>query len=131
MRRLALALLIVAIPSAARAQWKSIGKTSRDGSEMFVRQSSIKRGGDTVSALILTRFAQPTYDAVHKDTLRALTTMTTFDCRREKVKVTESVYYVNFDKSKISTRSKPKVPGYQAVFGAAYPIAFASLCKAK
>ena len=130
MRRLALLLLIVA-PAVASAQWTPIGKTTRDGSEMFVKQSSIKRGGDTVTALILTRFASPTYDAVHKDTLRALTTMTTFDCKKEKVKVTESVYYVNFDKNRISTRSKPKIPGYQAVFGAAYPIAFAHLCQAK
>ncbi|MNC98377.1 hypothetical protein D3C83_163160 [compost metagenome] len=57
--------------------------------------------------------------------------MTTFDCRKEKVKVIESVYYVNFDKNKVATRSKPKTPGYGAVFGAAYPIAYAYLCKSK
>jgi hypothetical protein len=132
MRRFAqfvvLAAALVA-PMAAQAQaWKPIGKTTRDGSEMFVRQTSIKRGGDTVTALILTRFASPTWDPTRKDTLRALTTLVTFNCKLEKVLVRESVYYVNFDRNRVSSRSKPKVPGYGAVFGAAYPIAYAHLC---
>lgn len=114
--------------SASAQQWKPIGKTTRDGSEMFVRQSSIKRGGDTVTALILTRFASPAFDPVQKDTLRALTTLVTFNCKTQRVIVRESVYYVNFDRNRVSRRSKPKIPAYQAVFGAAYPVAYAQLC---
>jgi hypothetical protein len=127
-RRIALIALLSAPAALAAQAWKPIGKTARDGSEMFVKESSVRRGGDTVSALILTRFASPAFDPVRKDTLRALTTMVTFDCRKEKVKVTESVYYVSFDRNRVSRRSKPKIPGYQAVFGAAYPVAYAHLC---
>lgn len=114
--------------TAAAQQWKSIGRTTRDGSEMFVKPSSIKRGGDTVTALILTRFATTTWNPVKKDSLRALTTLVTFNCRLEKVVVKESVYYIDFDRNRVSERRTPKVPGYQAVFGAAYPIAYANLC---
>jgi hypothetical protein len=124
-------LALLAVPSVALAQWTPVGKTTRDGSALFVRQSSIRRGGDTVTALVLTRFAQPTFDPVRKDTLRALTTMATFDCKREKVKVTESVYYVNFDKNRVASRNRPKTPGWGAVFGAAFPIVYEHLCKAK
>jgi hypothetical protein len=124
-------LALMVLPSAALAQWTPVGKTTRDGSALFVKQSSIRRAGDTVTALVLTRFAQPTFDPVRKDTLRALTTMATFDCKKEKVKVTESVYYVNFDRNRVASRSKPKTPGWGAVFGAAYPIVYEHLCKAK
>ena len=113
---------------AGAQQWKPIGRTTRDGSAMFVRPSSIKRGGDTVTALILTRFASTTWNPVTKDSLRALTTLVTFDCKAEKVIVRESVYYVDFDRNRVSERRKPKIPAYQAVFGAAYPIAYANLC---
>lgn len=121
------------VPAAAAAQqWKPIGKTTRDGSEMFVKTGSVTRAGDTVTALILTRFASATWDPVKKDSLRALTTLVTFNCKIEKVVVKESIYYVDFDRNRVSQRRKPKVPGYQAVFGAAYPIAYANLCaKAK
>ncbi|HET9425632.1 MAG TPA: surface-adhesin E family protein [Gemmatimonadaceae bacterium] len=127
-RFVVLAIALGLPATAAAQQWKPIGRTTRDGSEMFVKASSIRRGGDTVTALILTRFATPTWNPVTKDSLRALTTLVTFDCGREKVVVKESVYYVDFDRNRVSERRKPKVPGYQAVFGAAYPIAYASLC---
>ena len=123
-----LAISLAAPAVAAAQQWKPIGRTTRDGSEMFVRTSSIRRGGDTVTALILTRFAAPTWDPVRKDSLRALTTLATFNCRTEKVAVKESVYYINIDRNRVAERRKPKLPGYQAVFGAAFPIAHAYLC---
>ena len=53
MRRLAMLALMV-LPSAALAQWTPVGKTTRDGSALFVKQSSIRRAGDTVTALVLT-----------------------------------------------------------------------------
>src|ERR1700754_2295768 len=82
-----LAIVLGAPPALAAQQWKPIGKTTRDGSEMFVRVSSVKRGGDTVTALILTRFASATWNPVTKDSLRALTTLVTFNCKLEKVVV--------------------------------------------
>jgi hypothetical protein len=114
--------------AAGAQQWKPIGKTTRDGSAMFVRPSSIKRGGDTVTALILTRFAAATFNPVTRDSLRALTTLATFNCRTEQVIVKESVYYIDFDRNRVSERRKAKIPAYQAVFGAAFPIAYANLC---
>jgi hypothetical protein len=132
MRRFALFVVLaiaLATPRVSGAQqWKPIGKTSRDGSAMFVKTTSVKRGGDTVTALILTRFASATFDPVRKDSLRALTTFATFNCKTEKVIVRESVYYVDFDRNRVAERRKPKQPAYQAVFGAAFPIAHAYLC---
>lgn len=127
-RFVVLAIALGAPVTAAAQQWKPIGKTTRDGSEMFVKTSSIKRGGDTVTALILTRFASPTWNPVKKDSLKALTTLVTFNCKLEKVVVKESVYYIDFDRNRVSERRKPKIPGYGAVFGAAFPIAYANLC---
>lgn len=127
--RFAVLAIALGVPATLAAQqWKPIGKTTRDGSAMFVRASSIKRGGDSVTALILTRFAATTFNPVTKDSLRAMTTLVTFDCKAERVVVKETVYFVNFDRNRVSERRKPKVPGYQAVFGAAYPIAYANLC---
>jgi hypothetical protein len=123
-----LAVGLTASSPAAAQLWSPIGKNTRDGSAMFVRTASIKRGGDTVTALILTRFASPTWDPVRKDSLRALTTLATFNCKAERVVVKESVYYVDFDRKRVAERRVPKRPGYQAVFGAAFPIAHAYLC---
>ena len=127
MRSLLFALLF--LPAVGEAQqWTPIGKTSRDSSALFVRQSSVKRGGDTVTALILTRLASPTYDPARKDTIRAMTILATFNCKLDKVAVKETIYYGNFDRNRIITRSKPKTPGYGAVFGAAFPIVAKYLC---
>ena len=131
MRRLVLfvVLAIVALPVAAPAQqWKPIGKTQRDRSAIFVQPKSIRRGGDTVTALVLTRFAAAAWDPVRKDSLRALTTLVTFNCRLDKVVVKESVYFINFDRNRVAERRVPKQPGYGAVFGAVFSIVRDSLC---
>jgi hypothetical protein len=127
MRRFALILLIAAPAVASAQQWTPVGKT-REGTEIFVRPSSIKRAGDTVSVLILARYAPANFYAVGKDTVRAVTTMATFDCAREKVMVTETATFSNFDRNRVVNRRKPKVPGYQAVFGGSMPQVHAHLC---
>jgi hypothetical protein len=133
MRRLLLLslLAIVALPAAASAQqWTPIGKTKRDGSALFVQARSIKRGGDTVTALILTRFASPAYDPLRKDSLRALTTLATFNCKLDKVAVKQNTFFSNFDRNKVSERRTVKKPGYGPVFGAAFELARDHLCPA-
>ena len=120
-------LAVLALPAVAAAQWKPIGKT-REGSVMYVQLKSVKRGGDTVTARVLTRYAAPVWDTGRKDSLRAVTTLATVNCRLNKVIIRESVYYVDFDRNRVSERRVPKAPGYQAIFGAAYPTIRDSLC---
>src|SRR3954471_21740650 len=107
MRRCLALLAVCLLPAVADAQqWTPIGKTLKDSSALFVKKTSIKRAGDSVTALILTRFAAPTWDPVRKDTLRAMTILATFKCREEQVLVKESIYYANFDKARIVERRK-------------------------
>jgi hypothetical protein len=129
MRRLTLFLLL-AIPAAASAQWTSVGKT-REGTEIFVRPSSIKRTGDTVNVLILARYVPANFIAEGRDTVRAVTMKATFDCAKEKVKTTETVKFSNFDRNRVVSRSKPKIPGFQAVFGGSMPQVYAHVCPKK
>src|SRR3954462_13966397 len=118
-------LAAIVCPIAASAQqWKSLGKTKRDSTEVFVR--SIKRGGDTVTATVLARFATPAIDG--KDTLRAQTTVATFNCKVEKVAVKETTYYVNFDKKRVAEHRGVKKPGYGPVLGAVFDAAYKYLC---
>jgi len=84
MRRLTL-LVLLATPAVAFGQWTSVGKT-REGTEIFVKPSSIKRSGDTVNVLILARYVPATFRAEGRDTIRAVTMAATFDCTKEKVK---------------------------------------------
>src|SRR4051812_23126643 len=115
MRRLTLFLLIAAPAVASAQQWTPVGKT-REGTEIFVKPSSIKRAGDTVNVLILARYVPANFIVEARDTVRAVTIAATFDCAKEKVKTTETVRFSNFDRNRAVSRSKPKIPGFQAVF---------------
>jgi hypothetical protein len=130
MRRLALFLLIVAPAVASAQQWTPIGKT-REGTEIFVKPSSIKRAGDSVSVLILARYLPANFIHEGRDTIRAVTIAASFDCAKEKVKTKETVRFSNFDRGRIVSRSKPKVPGFQAVFGGSMPQVYAHVCPKK
>jgi hypothetical protein len=129
MRRLAL-LLFLALPAVASAQWTSVGKT-REGTEIFVKSSSIKRAGDTVNVSILARYVPANFIPEGRDTVRAVMMAATFDCAKEKVKTTETVKFSNFDRNRIVSRSKPKIPGFQAVFGGSMPQVYAHVCPKK
>lgn len=131
MRRLALLALVAILArpdSAAAQQWKPIGKTVRDGTTLLVKATSIKRGGDTVTALVLARFAKAAWDPTRKDSLRALTTLVTFNCKLDKVVVKETVYFIDFDRNRISERRVPKKPGYGVVMSASFEMARDFLC---
>jgi hypothetical protein len=130
MRRLALFLLLGFPAIASAQQWLSVGKT-REGTEIFVKPSSIKRGADTVIVDILARYVPANYIVSGRDTVRAVTTHAIFDCSKEKVKVMESATFSNFDRSRVVNRRKPKVPGYQAVFGGSMPQVYAHVCPKK
>ena len=130
MRRLTLSLLIAAPAIASAQQWAPVGKT-REGTEIFVKPSSIKRAGDTVNVLILARYGPANFIPEGKDTVRAVTMMATFDCTKEKVKTMETVRFSNFDRNRIVSRSKPKIPGFQAVFGGSMPQVYAQVCPKK
>jgi hypothetical protein len=130
MRRLALCslLAIAGFSAAAEAQvWKPIGRTKRDSVDVFIQTRSVKRAGDTVTALALTRF-RPQWDPGRKDTIRAITTLVTFNCRLDKVVVKETIWYVDFDKKRIADRRKLARPGYGAVASAAFELVRDDLC---
>ena len=130
MRRLAQLLLIAAPAVASAQQWTPVGKT-REGTEIFVKPSSIKRVGDTVNVLILARYAPANYIPEKKDTIRAITTLATFDCAKERVRVNESAMFSNFARNRVVNRSKPRIPGFQAVFGGSMPQVYAHVCPKK
>jgi hypothetical protein len=130
MRRLTLLLLIAAPAVASAQQWTPVGKT-REGTEILVKPSSIKRAGDSVNVQILARYVPANFIVEGKDTVRAVTMMATFDCSKEKVKTTETVRFSNFDRNRIVSRSKPKIPGFQAVFGGSMPQVYAHVCPKK
>jgi hypothetical protein len=130
MRRLALFLLLGFPAIASAQQWLSVGKT-REGTEIFVKPSSIKRGADTVIVDILARYVPANYIVSGRDTVRAVTTHAIFDCSKEKVKVMETATFSNFDRNRVINRRKPKVPGYQAVFGGSMPQVYEHVCPKK
>lgn len=131
MRLFVLVAAMAAAPAVASAQqWTSVGKT-REGTEIFVSPGSIKRGGDTVVVRILARYVPANFYREANDTVRAVTTTATFDCAKEKVKVTESALFSNFDRNRVVRRNKPKIPGYQAVFGGSMPQVYAYVCPKK
>ena len=130
MRRFVLPFLIIAPAVASAQQWTPVGKT-REGTEIFVKSSSIKRAGDTVSVLILARYARANFIPEGRDTVRAVTISASFDCAKEKVKTTETVRFSNFDRGRVVSRSKPKTPGFQAVFGGSMPQVYAHVCQQK
>jgi len=130
MRRLALYLLIATPAIASAQQWTPVGKT-REGTEIFVKPSSIKRAGDTVNVLILARYVPANFIPSGKDTVRAVTTFATFDCAKEKVRVNESATYSNFDRNRVVNRRKPQIPAFQAVFGGSMPQVYAHVCPKK
>jgi hypothetical protein len=131
MRLLVMVAAMAAAPAVASAQqWTPTGKT-REGTEIFVKPSTMKRGGDTVTVDILARYATANYIADGKDTVRAVTTHATFDCAKEKVKVLQSATYSNFEKNRVVNRRKPQTPGYQAVFGGSMPQVYAYVCPKK
>ena len=127
MRRLALYLLLLAPAVAAAQSWTPVGKT-REGTEIFVKPSSIKRVADSVNVLILARYVPANFIKEGKDTVRAVTMLATFDCTKEKVKTIETVKFSNFDRNRVVSRSKPKIPGFQAVFGGSMPQVYAHVC---
>lgn len=125
-----LALLSISPVAASAQQWTPVGKT-REGTEIFVKPASIKRGGDTVIVQILARYQPANFYPQNGDTVRAVTTVATFDCAKEKVKVTETAFFANFDRNRVINRRKPQVPGYQAVFGGSMPQVYAHVCPKK
>jgi hypothetical protein len=123
--------LILTIPATSSAQtWKEIGKT-RDSTAIFVKPASIARAGDTVTVLVLARYVRANFVSEGKDTVRAVTVNATFVCGKEKVKTIETVRFSNFDRNRVVSRSKPKIPAYQAVFGGSMPQVYAHVCPKK
>jgi hypothetical protein len=113
------------VPVALRAQeWKPIGTTTRDTTQVFVKSATVKRGGDTVSAQLLMRFPSPQT----KDRLRAMTKSLVFNCKTEQMLVRETVTYTDFDRKRGMNRTVSKIPGWGAVFSPAYVMAYANLC---
>lgn len=115
----------MAAPASLAAQeWKAIGTTTKDTTQVFVKSATVKRGGDTVSAQLLLRFPSPQTP----DRLRAMTKTLVFNCKTEKMLVRETVTYTDFDRKRIVARNVSKIPGWGAVFSPAYVMAYANLC---
>lgn len=123
MRAIVVAVVVacVALPARASAQtWKEIGKTTSN-TVVLVDTKSVKRGGDTVTATLRARFAEPDGEGVTGGRMVA-----TFNCSNGKVAVKENDSYKG---ARIVRRSIPKAPGYGVVFGGSLTgIAYSYLC---
>ena len=100
-----------------------IGKTVA-GSVVLVDTKSIKRGGDTVTATVRTRFVKADGDGV-----TMTRTVATFNCSNGKVAVKENDSYAG---AKLLRKSVPGKPGYGVVFGGSMTgVAYEYLCAKK
>jgi hypothetical protein len=121
---LIVAASLLVIPATARAQsWKEVGKTPSK-TVVSVDTKSVKRGGDTVMAVMRARFAEPNGDGV-----TSMKTTLTFNCATEKYLVRENISYAG---TRVAKKSVPAKPGYGVVFGgSAAAVAYAYLCPKK
>ena len=121
---LAVSAAVVIFPMAAAAQTgKEIGKTP-SGSVVLVDPKTVKRGGDTVTATVRTRFAKADGDGV-----TMTRTIATFNCSNGKVAVKENASYAG---TKLVKKSVPAKPGYGVVFGGSMTgVAYEYLCAKK
>jgi hypothetical protein len=125
MRRFILTIALGALaPSVAAAQsWKEIGKT-RANSVVLVDTKSIRRGGDTVTVTMRSKFAEPDGEKV-----TATRTIATFNCTTQKVAVKANYSYSG---TRLVRKSVPKIPGYGVVLGGSLTgVAFDYLCPKK
>ena len=121
--------LAVSLPSAARAQWKEIGKTSA-GNPISVDAKSVKTKDGITSARVQVKFATPV--ETPQGTWRLSRHDAMFNCAKKTVAAKSSTYYSDVAATKVVKRDVIKIPGYgPAIGGSMTQIALDYVCKGK
>ncbi|HEU4721838.1 MAG TPA: surface-adhesin E family protein [Gemmatimonadaceae bacterium] len=129
MRTLAVALLLLLVPSVARAQkkWTPIGTTA-SGNPVYVDARSVKRTGSIVAATVRVVFTTPVQTP--KGAWMSSRTTATFDCARKTLAAKENVYYGDAKETKVVERKVNAIPGYgPALGGSMGALALDHVCK--
>ncbi|MDB4886467.1 MAG: hypothetical protein JWN79_1905 [Gemmatimonadetes bacterium] len=127
---LAALLLGAAAPAVgAQVRWQDIGATST-GNRITVDPRSIRRTGGLVAATVRIVFATPVQTP--QGAWKSGRTKATFDCAKQSLAASETVYYADERGSKVVERKVNKMPGYGvALKGSLGDVAMTYLCKAK
>jgi len=118
-----------ALPAAARAQWKEIGKTSA-GNSVFVDAKSVKTKDGITSARLQVKFAKPVDTPQGQWKLSRHDAM--FNCAKKTVAAKSSTYYSDAAATKVVKRDVISIPGYgPAIGGSMTQVALDYVCKGK
>jgi hypothetical protein len=122
-------VLGAALPGAAQAQWKEIGKTAA-GNSVYVDARSIKTKDGITSARLQVKFATPVQTA--QGPWRVSRHDAMFNCAKKTVAAKSSTYYSDAAATKAVKHDVIKIPGFgPAIGGSMTQIALDYVCKAK
>ncbi len=124
---LSAAPLALALPRAADAQWKEIGKTVI-GNPVYVLPKSVSKGKDgIVTATVRATFVKPV--KTPKGELKSSKTVVMIDCAKHLIAVKENTYYFDEGMTNVYEKTVPKLPGFSSPFKGSLPeVAMGYLC---
>jgi hypothetical protein len=127
MRLVLLALVLGALPSAARAQrWTEIG-TTNDGNKVYVNRATIVRADSIVTATVRVVYTTP--KATPKGPINGSRAIAMFNCLRRTVAVKETIIWHDEAKGTIYEKRTPRIPGFGPVFNSNFSgVALRYLC---
>lgn len=106
--------LAIALPTAARAQWKEVGKTAA-GNPISVDLKTIKTKDSITSARVQVRFATPVQTPQGVWRLSRHDAM--FNCARKTVAAKSSTYYSDLAARKVVKKDVIAIPGFGPAIG--------------
>ncbi|HEY4304822.1 MAG TPA: surface-adhesin E family protein [Gemmatimonadaceae bacterium] len=121
--------LVAALPVAAHAQWREIGKTSA-GNPVSVDAKSIKTKDGITSARLQVKFVEPVQTPQGVWRLSRHDAM--FNCAKKTIAAKASTYYSDVAATKVVKHDVIKIPGYgPAIGGSMTQVAMDYICKGK
>lgn len=106
--------LVAALPSAAHAQWKEIGKTA-SGNPVFVDAKSLKTKDGITSGRIQVKFVTPV--ATPQGTWRLSRHDAMFNCAKKTIAAKSSTYYSDAAATKVVKKDVIGIPGFGSPIG--------------
>jgi hypothetical protein len=106
--------LTAALPTAARAQWKEVGKTAA-GNPISVDLKTIKTKDSVTSARVQVKFATPVQTPQGVWRLSRHDAM--FNCARKTVAAKSSTYYSDLAATKVVKKDVIAIPGFGPAIG--------------
>jgi hypothetical protein len=106
--------LVAALPAAAHAQWKEIGKTAA-GNPVSVDQKSMKTKNGVTSARVQVKFVSPVQTP--QGTWRLSRHDAMFNCAKKTVAAKSSTYYSDVAATKVVKKDVISIPGFGPAIG--------------